>query len=244
MILIVGSSKDDILYFDTILKNKTNCAPLYDVFPTIKGTIFNQNIMIVYGIYTSYISSAIIDSIIKEYNPLLVIMVGKCKAVSPELKVGDIALLKNAYAIDADQREYKNVKTAQIPSFDQEYAPSIDLINILNKSFDMFYINKTIEATFLCTNSLSIAPTLVNDLNVEGTILGHSKNIVLDCESFGAIVPCKLNGIPFIAIKVVDSYVGKISCIENFVKTMKSYSLVGKALVSFIGEIGRRDLMD
>lgn len=244
MILLMGSSRDDVLYFETIIKNKVNCHPLFNRFPMIQGTIFNQNVMLVYGVYSSYVTGALVESIIKEYSPLLVISVGRCKAISNDLKTGDIVISDSLIAMDVEQNEFKNVKVGQIPGFDQEYRTNLDIMHIIDRCFDKFLINNVRNAAFMCSNRIFSKKSDLDRYFNDELLFGHKKNIVLDCESFGILVPCLLNNIPFVAIKAVDSLIGVKSDINSLVKTLETYSAIGKAVTSFIGEVGRRDLVE
>lgn len=244
MILLLGSSHDDILYFETIMKNKVECHPIFNRFPMIQGTIFNQNVMLVYGAYTSYITSALVEHIINESSPLIVISLGRCKSISDDLQNGDIVMSDSTIAIDVDQSEYKNVTTSQIPEFDQEYRTNLDIIHIMNKCFDKFIINNAYSASFMCSNKIIKSKEELTQLTPDGYMLGHKSHLVLDSESFGIVVPCLLNNIPFVAVKAVDSKIGEKSNIRNLVKTLDTYSIIGKVVTSFLGEIGRRDLVE
>ena len=56
MILIVGSSNDDILYFESILKNKKEFSVL-NQFTAYSGEIFNQKVMLLKDMYSSYVGN-------------------------------------------------------------------------------------------------------------------------------------------------------------------------------------------
>jgi len=244
MILLLGSSHDDILYFETVIRNKVECAPLYKKFPMIQGTIFNQNVTIVYGLFTSYLSGAVISGLLHDISPLLVILLGRCKLLSGDMKHGDIAISKHIVGMDIDQSEYQNVKVGQIPGFDSEYLTSLDAIQILTKTMDRSLINNYRTCTYMCSNKIINGSNSLEEYGKAGFILGHSGNIVLDSESYGTALACSLYNVPLISIKAVDSTVENKSTINDYVRTLKTYSNIGKAVVSFIGEIGRRDLVE
>jgi len=244
MILLMGSSKDDILYFDTIIKNRVVHKQQFKRFPITQGTIFNQNVVITYGAYTSYMTSALVESLINKYDPLIVILLGKCKALTDDLKIGDIAVSDTIIPLDVNQSEYCNVKIGQIPGIDREYRTSLDVLHILQGCFDKFLINNAYNCTFMTSNRIFDSKNELNVYSDDNLILGYNRRLVLESEAYGAIIPCIFHEVPFVSIKAVDCEIGKRTEIDNFIKTLDTYSKIGKAVVSFIGEIGRRDLKE
>ena len=53
MFLIVGTSHDDILFYETSLKNKRE-EIILNRYKAQIGTINNQEVMLIHDIYTSY----------------------------------------------------------------------------------------------------------------------------------------------------------------------------------------------
>lgn len=49
MILIIGQTHDDILYFENIMHNKEN-EELFNTIPLITGTIYNQDVCLAYNV--------------------------------------------------------------------------------------------------------------------------------------------------------------------------------------------------
>lgn len=244
MIAIIGTTHEDVLYFETILKNRVTEVPVYERFPVIQGTIFNQEVVICYGATTSYLVAPLTERIISTYKPMIIIQVGKCKSLTDDWKNGDIAISDEHIALDVDQCEYKNVKLGQIPGLNFSYHIYHDVHNIINKTFDKFMSGNVYNGTFLSSDRI---PQNVEDLRQyfhDGYIFGHQNRCVVDCESFSSMIVCQLNQTPFIAIKAVDSKVGEITKVNNYIKTLDTYAIIGKAVISFIGELGRRDLKE
>ena len=63
MFLIVGNSHDDILFYETSLKNIRE-EIILNRYKALIGTINNQEVMLIHDIYTSYIASSILSYII------------------------------------------------------------------------------------------------------------------------------------------------------------------------------------
>jgi len=244
MIVILGATHEDVLYYETILKNKINCLPIFERFPVVQGTIFNQEITICYGATTSYLIGPITEILIKTYKPMIIITVGKCKSLTDDWKNGDIAISDEYLALDVDQCEYKNIKLCQIPGMDFEYHTYLDVLTIMNEAFDKFLTGNVYNATFLGSDRI---PQRIDDLHQvyrEGFIFGHQHRVVLDSDTYAAMLVCRLEMVPYISVKAVDSKIGESTQVNNYIKTLDTYSKIGKAVVSFIGEIGRRDLKE
>lgn len=243
MILIMGSSHDDLLYFESIIKNKQDGLKILNKYPAMTGTIFNQNVILVHGIYTSYVSSAVTSYIIREYRPVLAIMVGKCRSISSNLKVGDIAVSRNVICIDVNQGPVvSGTRLGEVPGFNQNINQSVEIINTLNYTLDKLALTNHFESTYLCSNTVYVSKDQMTTFKNNLTTLNIVGCIVTDSESGGAAIACNLFNIPFVSIKVVDTPVEKQSTLENYIKVIGRYSALGKAVISFIGEIGRNDL--
>ena len=66
MILIVGSNHDDVIYFQSALKDARE-EIILNKYRAYIGTILNQNVMVLQDVYTSYVSGAILTHIIEKY---------------------------------------------------------------------------------------------------------------------------------------------------------------------------------
>ncbi|MGN1278029.1 MAG: hypothetical protein ACI4UG_00945, partial [Candidatus Onthovivens sp.] len=101
MILILGSSHDDILYYETQLKNPIE-ETLRSKVHVIKGELYGQNVILAYDVYSNYVSSAITSYLIVKYDILLVINVGIGQGIEKEFKKGDIVVSKSILLGDVD----------------------------------------------------------------------------------------------------------------------------------------------
>ena len=102
MILIIGSNHDDVIYFQSALKDAHE-EIILNKYRAQVGTILNQSIMVLQDVYTSYVSSALITYIVEKYYVLMVFCVGTCYAQSKNLKVGSIAVSEFSTFGDVDQ---------------------------------------------------------------------------------------------------------------------------------------------
>lgn len=256
MILIVGSSRDDVLFLKSIIKNPVE-EVIFSKYTIYTGSIFNQNATILSDVYTSYVSSSIISHLIEKKMITLVILVGRCRALGgSKLQCGDVAISKAFVTMDVDQIENENVQLGQIPgpsvkkfgvatqeAFPQIFNLSMEIINVMNQCFDTVSSAKHYESTYMSNNTVFHSKDQLEYYLKNDTIFGIGDNVVFDSESGGAAVACSLFSIPLIAVKVVESIVGEKVDLDSYVKVLKTYSSVGKAISSFIGEIGRNDVL-
>lgn len=85
MIVIIGETHDDILYFDSVLANKRE-EVILDKYKVSIGTIFSQDALIAYNLFSSSLSSAVLMHILDTYYVDLIINVGRCMTYLLELK--------------------------------------------------------------------------------------------------------------------------------------------------------------
>ncbi|MCR5185254.1 MAG: hypothetical protein K6C32_04165 [Bacilli bacterium] len=242
MILILGSTHDDVLYFDSIMTNK-HSEMILDKYPITIGTIFNQEVILVYDIYTSYISGIITSYIIQKYYVILTFVVGKCVSFSNDVKVGDIAVSKRIILGDVNQIKEANVKLGQIPKFPRSLETDEEVISYVVNAIEKRSFAHYFHASFISSNSIYDDESKLKEIEMNGLVLGHNKNVVFDCTSGGAALACSLFKIPFIAVKVVQYLINDKSSAENYMDVLKQYSCVGKAVVTCIGDIGRNDVV-
>lgn len=243
MILIVGCSHDDVLYYHSIIKFPKE-VKIFKSHTAVVGTIFNREVMILENIYTSYLSSATVAYIIEKFFISLVFSVGKCQAISHNLKEGDIAVSQNVVLGDVDQiSQVKGTKLGQIPEFPEIYSSNGQVFSTLNASLDRIANGSHFDCLYFASNAYAKDDNLVKRITKDESVLGIRDNIVTDSESGGIALACYLFDVPFIAVKVVEGKAGTKIEIDDYIKVLKQYAAVGKAVISCIGEISRQDVL-
>lgn len=242
MILILGSTHDDILYFESVMNNKKE-DKILNTYPLIFGTIFNQEVVIAYDIYTSYISSFVTSYIIQKYFIVLIFVVGKCVSYSKDVNAGEIAVSKRVILGDVDQVKEANVKLGQIPHLPRSLESSDEVIGYITSALEKRSFARYSIATFISSNRILEKSEMIKPLMMNEYVLGHKTNIVFDCISGGAFLSATLYNIPVLAIKVSEKQIDEESTAENYISVLKQYSNVGRAVVTCIGDIGRNDIM-
>ena len=66
MIVIIGETHDDILYFDSVLANRRE-ETILEKYKVSIGTIFSQDALIAHDVFSSSLASAILMNICDKY---------------------------------------------------------------------------------------------------------------------------------------------------------------------------------
>ena len=242
MIMIIGSQHDDILYFESVLTNKREETVLGKFKVTI-GTIFNQAVLLVDQMKTNYLSSALTLYLIEKYFVILVLVVGRCIAYTHDFKPYQIAISKHVIFGDVDQVNEDNVKYAQIPGFEQVFVCQDDIIGYLSDAFEKRTYSKLKISNYISTSVDYHRTSQIEHLKECEHLLGFSGNIVFDSNSAGIAVACALKKVAFISVKVVEKYIDDKKDIKSYLKSLKEYTNIGKAVVTCIGDIGHNEVI-
>ena len=243
MILIVGSQHDDILYFESVMSNKKTELILGQYTVTV-GTIFNQGVVLVDQIKTNYVSSALILHLIEKYFIFLIFNVGRCVAYTHDIKPLEIALSQRIVAGDVDQINEDDVKFGQIPGFEQVFNCQEDVISYLSDAFEKRTYSKIKVSNYVSTSVEYHRASQVDHLKECEHLLGFSSNIVLDTNSAGIALAASLKKVAFVSVKVVERYIDGTKDINTYLKALKEYTNVGKAVVTCIGDIGHNEVIE
>ena len=244
MILIVGTTHDDILYFDSKLRDKKE-ETIYKKFKVTIGTMYNQEVMLLSDVYTSYMSSLLISRIIEKYYIVMVFLVGKCVSLTPDVKRGQIMISRYVYFGDINQQGKQDSSLGQIPLLPPFYEGDDYVIKVLEGCFNKLYIKSDARlGTYISTNSVVRSKDDLKEISTNGIYFGMDSNVVFDSESGGTALACYLHGVPFLACKVVEHALEAKSDIDTYIDVLGKYSDLGKALTSCIGEITRNEVKD
>ena len=241
MIVIVGASHDDILYFDKVLYNRTE-EKILGRYKAYRGSIFNQEALVVFDQYSSIATSAAVMNILDNNYVDLVFSVGKCVGVDRTTKNGDIVISTKIIDANVDLSLLKNVGLGEIPGFKREFLVQTDILGYLKKGVSKRTYVTAYNAVFLSSDNLSEDNLRI--LSENRTLFGITdERIVVDHNSSGMAIACTLKDVPFISIKVVENKIDQKAKIENYLDVLERYIDLGKSVVSTIGDIGRNDVL-
>ena len=240
MILILGSSHDDILYYETQLKNPIE-ETLRGKVHVIKGELYGQNVILAYDVYSNYVSSAITSYLIVKYDILLVINVGIGQGIEKEFKKGDIVVSKSILLGDVDLALTSKSSLGEIPNFGKIFHSSQDFANLATEFANRFMIAGFKEGVFISMNKNIQKIGELNDISSGSLVLGASDNIVYDTTSGGVAVSSFHLNVPFISFKVIINNLSPNISTTDKIKALKSFANLGKIVTSIVIEIGRND---
>ena len=242
MIMIVGSQHDDILYFESVITNKGEETVLGKFKVTI-GKIFNQAVLLVDQMKTNYLSSALTLYLIEKYFVILVINVGRCIAYTHDVKPTSIAISKHVILGDVDQVNEDNVKYGQIPGFEQVFESEDDVISYISSAFEKRTYSVYKNCNYISTSVDYHNVNQVKNMVEFERVFGFENHVVFDNNSGGIALACSLTKVPFISVKVVERYLDESNNVNTYLKAMKEYVNIGKAIVTCIGDIGRNEII-
>ena len=242
MILIVGNQHDDILYFESVMSNKKQ-EMILGKYPVTVGTIFNQGVVLVDQVKTNYVSSALILHLIEKYFIFLIFNVGRCVAFTHDVKPSEIAISKRVIAGDVDQVNEDNVKFGQIPGYEQVFVCQDDVIGYLTDAFEKRTFSTLKVCNYISTSVDYHRASQVDHLKECEHLLGFANNIVFDDNSAGLALAADLKKVAFVSVKVIERYIDGDKNINTYLKSLKEYTNIGKAVVTCIGDIGHNEVI-
>lgn len=242
MILILGSTHDDILYFESVMTERHE-ETVFDIYKIQIGKISNQQVILAYDIYTSYMSSLVTNYILSKYFVILVFVVGKCVTYNTDFKNGDIAVSKRVIVGDVDQVNESNSRLGQLPHFPRSFYTQDDIGDVMMKALEKRSFVRHQTATFISANVIYDSKAKYQHIVADEYVLGHKTDVVFDCTSGGVSIACHIAKIPSISVKVVLKMVGEKTTSDLYINVLKKYTDVGKAIVSAIGDIGRNEII-
>ena len=242
MIVVIGASNDDILYFENVLTEKKEIMVL-NQYRAMQGTMFNQELIVVGGCYSSILTSVILTNILDHNYVDLVICVGKCIAVNKEIKTGDIVISRRIIDANVDLSLFTNVVTGQIPSLHTDFDVQKDILEYLIKGMSRRSFVTLHLVNMLTSDNMSY--DMMEHLKSHTSLFGiEDELIALDYNSSGMAVAATLKGVPFISIKVAEVKIDQKNNLNTYLNVLERYIDLGKAVVSTIDDIGRNDILE
>lgn len=242
MIVIIGETHDDILYFDSVLANKRK-ETIFDKYTISIGTIFSQDAIVVSGLFSSTLASAVLMNILDNYYVDLIISVGRCLVVNDNVKNGDIIVSNKVIDANVDLTMFGDYAIGQIPGFDLSFGVQDDIVGYICKGLDRRININYYTATYLSTNNMSkkMCDFLVERKEIFGL---RNELIAIDQNSAGVAVISKLKDTPFIVIKVAENNLANANNLESYSSVLSKYIDLGKAVISTINDISRSDILE
>ncbi len=242
MILVVGSNHDDVLFFESSLKDAHEESFL-GRYHILIGSIGSTEVGVIQDIYTSFVSSTILMYLANKYVISSVINVGRASLIKGTLNIGDVLISEQTMFLDVDQiSRDNNVLLGQIPSFPRLFSSSFEMINTASKSLDVVFDGHYDKGLILSSSFFRQNKEDIKNLEDDSYLSSLTNNIVLDGEYAGLALSSYLLDIPCISIKVIEARVGEYTSLNNYLSVLDKYTSLGKAIIYFIAEISRTDV--
>lgn len=242
MILILGSSRDDTLFFEASLSHPEK-EMLFDHYPFVRGRLFNQEIGLLSEVYTEAEASALTLYLMQRYFVLLVFSIGTCFSYTDDLEVSKVAVSEQVAFGDVDQSPLKPVNVGQIPSYPAFFRTPKEVMGFLLPCLEARLPNQYEEATFISTNAFLTKKEELDPYLVEGKLFGLEKKVVLDCTSAGIAMSCELTHTPFVSLKVIEAHVGEKIDYLRYNDILKTYTELGKVILSALSTISSDEIL-
>ena len=242
MIVIIGETHDDILYFDSVLANKRE-ETILGKYKISIGTIFSQDAVVASDLFTSALSSAVLMHLLDKYYVDLIISVGRCMYVGDKIKNGDIIVSKKVIDANVDLTMFGDFALGQIPGFDREFIVQDDIIGYILNGLERRISIKQHTAVYLSSNNMS--KNMCDYLNERKELFALKDELfVIDQNSAGVALASKLKDTPFIVVKVAETNLASVDNLESYSVVLSKYIDLGKAVISTINDISRSDILE
>jgi len=229
MILIIGSTPDDIIYF----VNRMHIASEETLANRTKvyvGEFSRQQIVVSHTGNTMMMASLMTGILIEKYHPYLVINVGYAHSISPLIKQGELFLAKRVYLGQVDLTPIGGkLKFGQVPGASL-FAHSEDMcLNILEMHNNR-EANVKIVRGFIMSSNLMMTDIDSTKKFVKEHYQGFENIIAVDTEAGGVAVACQFFDVPIVCLKAVTYEVGNK---EQFVARER----IGVEMTPIIGNL-------
>ena len=216
MILLLGTTPDDILYYKSRMKiskqgKVTNGHPYYI------GMFAGKEIALTYTGNSNLMSATIASVMIKEYEPYLVIAIGSLYSASPKLKQGDLFIAERLYMGDVDYSSFEDLYFSQALHMSSYYTSEdqyLKYIEILNsQSQNLNLVRGPIISMNRFFVNLDEAQKVI-DKQID--FLGGAT--AFDTEAGGIVAACNFFGVPWLLLKAVSYEIGNDKQVISFVR--------------------------
>jgi len=240
MILIIGTTPDDILYFKTKM-DLTSTDVIAGKHEVYLGTYSGKDVCVTTTLFSNSLAAMITGICLEKYHPYLVINVGSVHAIDETLHQGDLFLAERIYLGEVDMTPWGDLKYGQIndmPVFYHSEYESIMLIETLNKQMK----NKALRRGLL----LATDKFYTNREHIDYIINHHFASVAgiaaIDTEAGGIAAACHYFDTPWITLKSISYVVGHDNELVNFIrKGLEAQLAIGMIISAVFNELGAHD---
>lgn len=216
MILLVGTTPDDILYYKNRMKI-TKKAEIHPGHPYYLGRFANKDIALTYTGNSNLMSAVISSYMIKTYEPYVVIAIGSLYSASQKLKQGDLFIAERLYMGDVDYASFEDLHFAQalhMQSYyttEEEYIKYIEILN--SQSHNLTLVRGPLISMNKFYVDFDAAQKVVKK---QESFLGGA--VAFDTEAGGIVAACNFFQTPWLLLKSISYEIGNDKQVISFVR--------------------------
>lgn len=241
MILILGATDDDILYFRT----KMDMAAVHKIAGKTEvfiGKYSGKEVAVTTTGLSNSLSTMITGLCIEKYHPYFVLNVGSLHAFDENLKQGDLYMADRIYLGGVDFTPWGNgTKYGQIPAMPQFFLSEDDYL-LLIETIAKKMTNKSLARGFVMSTN-----KFYTDRVKATSLINHHYAYVdgidaFDTELGGIALACRAFDIPWIALKSISYVIGHKDELLNFIrKGLETEPLIGNIISTLFQELSEHE---
>lgn len=216
MILLLGTTPDDILYYKNRMKI-TKRGFIHDDHPYFVGTFAAKEICLTYTGNSNLMSAVITSYMIKTFEPYLVIMIGSLYSASSKLKQGDLFIAERLYMGDVDYASFEDLHFAQALHMlsyyttDDQYIKYIETLNSQSHNYTL------VRGPLISMNKFYV------DLEAAKKVIKKQEHFLggataFDTEAGGTVAACNFYQTPWLLLKSISYEIGNDKQVISFVR--------------------------
>ncbi|MFA5660012.1 MAG: hypothetical protein WC968_01260 [Bacilli bacterium] len=207
MILLLGTTPDDILYIRKKMKLVEKGALKGDHFYYV-GEYGGKDICITYTGNSNLMSSIICTYMIRKFDPYLVISIGSCSSASKGLKQGDLFVAERVYLGVFDYNSVNDRHFSEAIHMAPYYVTEDSYIRYVER------INVSAGNYKLVRGPVLNVGKFYTDMNEVNKLIDNQENflggkIAIDTEMGGIVTCARFFGVPWLMIKAINYEIGE-----------------------------------
>ncbi|MCQ2742810.1 MAG: hypothetical protein MJ239_05900 [Bacilli bacterium] len=235
MILIVGQTEDDILYFRSRFTGGEKTDSLPGGIRAYVGAFGNEDMVIAatgVGVLPAAIATS---SLIDKYDPYLVVNVGTVISIAPNLHQGDIVLGERYYLKNVDFSLLTGDEYGAFPGG----APYLTFVKeVSNNARDAAYdvTSKYIARGYILSgDDVDVTKDVYEKIVKEHYASAKNLMVAYDSSSYGVAFAASSRKISLLTLRVVGVEAGKPDTLLSYKRaTLESMSDIGSILAQLL----------
>lgn len=238
MILILGVTGDDILYFRSKMTSLES-GTLMSGIEYFTGKISREEVTVAVTGQTDYLSSLVAGMLIEHFQPYLVFNVGSITSFSPQLKQGDIFIAERYYFSGVDLTSLpEHPDYGAIPPYGEFFIADTALNSRLEASAYSL-TNRYIQRGYLLSGEVRYRDEKELNPLLRDHFLKNDEDemVAYDCTSGGVALACQFTSTALLTIKAVSYQLSHPEQDLNYVrKGLELQPTIGKIITKFLLE--------